>query len=253
MGKISTGSGESDPANIHWCTPLWATEFAAKVFSARPGVSGIELDPCPNEGSVGRVGAAHNLLLSAGHDGLKDDWHTFDGNPVRNAWVNPPFGRYYFHPITKDFLSPKDVKRLVKQEAGSSELSKEQLKALKTKILQGYETHSIAEWIHKCAKASALYDMDVMQIGPLSGSSKWWQGSVEAGAASLILRSRVKYDIVAADGTVMSQGNSAPMDCAINLWTKNLDVLKTFRELGHRHLGSVHLLEKGLELYGVKL
>ena len=244
MGKIKVGDGsESAPDSIHWCSPLWMTDGARRVFQAG-GHAGTDLDPCPNPGSIPRIGAKCNLLLSRGHDGLKTSWQNPEpGVTNGNAWVNPPFGRYYFNPTTQDFLSPKDVKqgveRLCRETPG---MTKEEAKQV---VLAGFEAHSIREWIDLC-RANAAAGMDILQVGPASVGSGWWQEIIEKSASAILyIRGRVRYELV--DFTTMqvvSVGNSAPMDCAISLWTKNPLVLKGFQsEFSSR--GCIHLLANG--------
>lgn len=247
-GKIVVGDGQSDPESIHWCSPEWSTDGAAEVFRARTGVAGIDLDPCPNPGSIPRVKARVNFLLSDGHDGLQDLWgQVVDGVLIKNAWVNSPFGRYYYNPVTQHFLSPKEVKERVAKHVTTGVFNKKQARAA---VLEGYESHSIEEWIQKCADSSRLCDMDIIQFGPAATGTGWWQDIIEeTAAATLFLKGRPKFELVDFKTMkVVSVGNSAPMDCAISLWTDRREVLERFIQVFHKKRGRVHVLDHGRDL-----
>lgn len=89
----------SAPALNHsdlWCTPREILDLVEEVGR-------ITLDPCP--GPKGWTGAASELRLDEGNDGLDTDWYGHwyeDLGGMGLAFVNPPFGRGHL-----DLWAPK--------------------------------------------------------------------------------------------------------------------------------------------------
>lgn len=69
-------------AGDHYCTPTW---FLERVRRVAP----IALDPCP--GPKGWTGAAEEIRLDRGEDGLALSWADRSGGGL--VFVNPPYGR----------------------------------------------------------------------------------------------------------------------------------------------------------------
>lgn len=71
----------------NWRTPRIVLDCVDE-FCRLVGEEGIALDPCSGPGS--QVGAAIELSLERGHDGLAVDWA---GLKDGVAWINPPFSK----------------------------------------------------------------------------------------------------------------------------------------------------------------
>jgi hypothetical protein len=269
MGQILSGNGHGEAsASIHWCSPLWITEGAAMVFRAREGVEGIELDPCSNPGATTRVNAKCSLELPR-NDGLADDWRCprigFEGVDVpklRNAYVNSPFGRYHFNPATREVLAPKEVEERARtllvesaRVGGSTGIAvtekvmRANNAAAKKAVLEGFDSHTIADWVEKCRVAHEQQGMDIIQLGPASVDTAYWQDNILVNAtAALLIRGRLRFELVDfTTGKVVSVGDPAPMACALSLWTNDVGVLTEFRKVFEEH-GRVLLLPKGTRL-----
>lgn len=264
MSQIITGNEQGQAASsIHWCTAQWITEGCAEVFRAREGVTGIDLDPCANPGSIPRMKAKVNLCLPD-NDGLLDEW----GRPsigitlpedevLRNAFVNSPFGRYWIHDISKDIMAPGEVeeKALVKVSADMAQAGvamtpdalkkaakkdkvlRKAVQTAKATLLEGYTSHTIGDWIQKCREQHVAYDMDVIQLGPASVDTAPWQTTIaDSAAAVLFIKGRVRFELVDFETLkVVSVGDPAPMACAISLFTSSQAVLKRFCEVFADH------------------
>lgn len=252
MGQILSGNGHGEAsASIHWCSPLWITDGAAEVFRAREGVQGIDLDPCANPGSVPRVKARVNLYLPR-NDGLADDWsRPAVGVPedervaCRNAYVNSPFGRYHFNPTTREVLAPKEV------EARATALHAQYIDPKKAKkhVLEGFESHTIADWVEKCRAEHEVNGLDVIQLGPAAVDTVYWQDNILVNATAVLwIRGRVRFELVdMATMQVVSVGDPAPMSTALSLWTNEHRVWAKFFEVFSGY-GRIQILPRGLDL-----
>lgn len=234
MGHIVTASGIKDPQRLDWCSPLWMTDGAHQAFKERQGRSGITLDPCANRGSLARVRAEKAYMLPE-TDGLKESW-ACDSDVPEGIWVNPPFGRYWIHPTTKHVITAHALKLAV-ADLEKIGLTKE---AAKSKILEGYETKSIANWTAHLAIASKI-NADGILICPAATGTSWWHGDIEESAAAFILlRGRPKFELVDPDtGEVVSKGDAAPMDCALICFSQDEEFVEIFKNV-FRKRGAFH-------------
>jgi hypothetical protein len=275
MGQILSGNGHGEAsASIHWCSPLWITDGAAEVFRAREGVEGIDLDPCANPGSLPRVKARLGLYLPR-NDGLADNWqHPTNGvdpfsKDMRNAYVNSPFGRYHFNPKTREVLAPKEVEeravaRLIESArvggstgiAVTEKVMKAHMAAAKKAVLEGFEPHTIADWVEKCRAEHQTSGMDIIQLGPAAVDTVYWQDNILVNATAVLwIRGRVRFELVdMVTMQVVSVGDPAPMACALSLWTRNWKVLAAFKRVFAEY-GRIQVLEAGhiLEVAGETL
>lgn len=283
--------------SIDWCSPLWVPD------GVREALGSIDLDPCANPGSLGRINAAVNYYLPDHGDGLADPWGgdpSFFVNkrvrhmgrwienvpayaprvplhdttlldlitgyrPVKNGYSNPPFGTYYFHAETKEILVPKDFNKRAEELVGGGNpktakdgefrmTAKDWKKAVdkqkKALLADGWERHTIADWVNKAANEAEEHGLNWVHLGPAAVDTAYWHNTVEKTAAAvLFIKGRLKFELVDFKTLkVVSTGNAAPMPCALVLWTKDPAILDRFYKVFNGKRGAVHILESGAKL-----
>lgn len=211
----------ADAGALDWTTPVKVVDFVTTCLG------GIDLDPCSNENS--RVGALVNYLLPE-HEGLKETWQPDlpGGGKAQSAFINPPFGRCYRHCETKEVLTPKAFKALREQYI-------DLLPPVEAKAeLAKWSVSSIADWWRRASIEAPKMDRGIIFLGPNAQSSRYWKRLVWGRASSILVPlGRLKFG---TDGRKKS--TSAPMDCAIVLFSQNDDVRRRFLQHGPE-LGTV--------------
>jgi hypothetical protein len=231
----------ADSSSIDWCSPLWITDGAHKVWEHR---GGIHVDPCGNPGSLKRVRAPITFMLPV-RDGLKDAWHGNviddggDGTLAETVYVNSPFGAYYMHQVTKQILLPKELKAKCDELAVDPAKPTKEEKRVQRLLRAEYELQQISDWVGKCAVEATQHGMQVMQLGPANVETNGWQDFIETTANAILFpRGRIYFELVDfSTGEVLKTG-PAPMACALSYWG---DEPEKFRDV-YKERGSVHIL-----------
>lgn len=230
----------ADSASVDWCTPDWIVEGVRETFDGSP-----DLDPCSNQWS--RVGAKVEYMLPE-HDGLEDGWG------YKTIYVNPPFGVGYIHRLSKDFKTPKEFREVPEEERGM------------------WRRCALIDWVERCANAN-INGSQVIALIPAYVDTKVWQ-KVVFPTSSLILfikgRVRFRRPPIACSFTVLDPptrvipcpepathvdkygsnsfacvnhkfgdhkpiADTAPMACALVLWSNSESAQARFTQAFRRH------------------
>lgn len=185
-------------SSVNWNTPDRVLKHVRAFFKT------IDLDPCSNEGSV--VGAGTEFCLPQ-RDGLQESWAK---TGAKTVYINPPFGSYYLHKISKRVVLPKEMKKLL--DAGYVDK-------------QDFDHISLKDWVAKAEHEYGDGKMEIIMLLPSSVGTKAWQKHIfQTADAVCFVSGRLKF-IGAAAG--------APMDCACVYWgSRPEDFAEAFEDLG---------------------
>jgi hypothetical protein len=234
-----------------WCTEDRLCDLNVKLFGKQ-----VDLDPCSNPHS--HVRAKREYMLQNGHDGLVDPWDIPD---VTDAFVNPPFGKGWWkwkeHAPTctggardnswcecgaagkREYIWPSD------RDAKKVELAlvhgwEDEQKKVLTKPgkkafdawAKDYTLVSIGDWIRRCADYGA--GLNVLGLIPSYPGTQAWKKDVWKRAKAVFFpEGRLHFRLVYTlpDGSTVEKTGPAPMDCALPLWTRDLDLVDDFRRI----------------------
>lgn len=180
----------AEAGKVDWCTPKWVIDLCVEVMGP------IDLDPCSNANSL--VGAKTNFILPE-QDGLRELWD------AKTVFVNPPYGRVYMAPKTKQICTPKEYRDLGKPE--------------------GWLSSTVADWVYKAACERDVFNYDLCLLIPAAVETRHWQKCIfkEADAICFFER-RVKF---------IGGGDSPPMPTAMIYFGDKPELfLKVFSKVG---------------------